>query len=222
MSDRRNRHISLQGEGGFTLAEVLITTVISSIILLGVYLMYDVNQVTFIKGEQQADIQQNARIGMDRIVRELRMAGSDPSGVLSGGPDIPGTGTRCTTPPPVSPQAIEIAEASCVRFYADVDSDSATERVEYSYDAAAQLVRRRLWTPAGTSAGAQPLAERVTALSFVYYDGANNPLPAPVPAASLGSIRRISVILTTADTVTGKLPQPFTLQADIRPRNLGL
>ena len=50
-------------------------TAISSIVLLALYLMYDVNQVTFLKGEQQADLQQNARIAMDRIVRDLRLVG---------------------------------------------------------------------------------------------------------------------------------------------------
>jgi len=50
-------------------------TALSSVVLLGLYLLYDINQVTFIKGEQQADLQQNARIAIDRIGRELRLVG---------------------------------------------------------------------------------------------------------------------------------------------------
>lgn len=224
MAEQRDRSKDLRGKAGFSLAETLIAVVISSIVLLGLYLIYDVNQATFIRGEQQTDLQQNARIGMDRMVRELRLAGSDPSETLTGGPAIPGGQARCSNPPPATPQAIETAEATCVRFYADVDSDLplATERVEYSYDTAGQLLRRQLWTAAGTSGGAQPLAERVIALTFAYYDGGGNPLPTPVPAGSLDNILRIGVTITTADTVTGSVPQPFTLQADIRPRNLGL
>lgn len=222
MRDHRDRTIRPRREGGFTLAEVLIASTVSMIVLIGLYLLYDVNQATLIRGEQQTDLQQNARIGMDRIVRELRLVGSDPSGTLSGGPTIPGATTNCAGAPPAPPQAIEIAEATCVRFYADVDSVAlATERVEYSYNAATQRLRRQVWTAAGT-AGAQPLAERVTALTIAYYDAAGNLFPTPVPAGSLGSIRRISVIITTADTVTGSVPQPFTLRAEIRPRNLGL
>ncbi|MEE9171603.1 MAG: prepilin-type N-terminal cleavage/methylation domain-containing protein [candidate division NC10 bacterium] len=225
MRDHRDRTIRPRREGGFTLAEVLIASTVSMIVLIGLYLLYDVNQATLIRGEQQTDLQQNARIGMDRIVRELRLVGSDPSGTLSpGGPLIPGATTNCAGAP--APQAIEIAEATCVRFYADVDSvppplPLATERGEYSDNAATQRLRRQVWTAAGT-AGAQPLAERVTALTIAYYDAAGNLLLFPIPAGSLGSIRRISVIITTADTVTGRVPQPYTLRAEIRPRNLGL
>lgn len=224
MRDHRDRTIRPRREGGFTLAEVLIASTVSMIVLIGLYLLYDVNQATLIRGEQQTDLQQNARIGMDRIVRELRLVGSDPSGTLSGGPLIPGATTNCAGAPPAGPpQAIEIAEATCVRVYADVDSVAplATERVEYSYNAATQRLRRQVWTATGT-AGAQPLAERVTALTIAYYDAAGNLFPTPVPAGLLGSIRRISVIVTTADTVTGSVPQPFTLRAEIHPRNLGL
>lgn len=221
--DHRDRAVRL-GSCGFSLAEVLIAATVGTIVLLGLYLLYDVNQATFIRGEQQTDLQQNARIGMGRVVRELRLAGRDPSGVLTGGPAIPGGQARCLNPPPATPQAIENAEAACIRFYADVDFGLAgTERVEYSYDAANQLLRRQHWDKNGASNGAQPLAERVTSVTFTYYDGAGNVLASPVGAgAPLDSIRRVSVRIITADTVTGKVPQPFTMRAEIHPRNLGL
>jgi Tfp pilus assembly protein PilW len=194
-------------ERGFTLVETLIAGVLSSFVLLGLYLMYETNQVSFTKGERQTDIQQNARIGLDRIIRELRLAGSDPSAILGGG------GT-----------AFVAAEADRVQFYADVNSDGTTDRVEYRLDAAAQLIRRQFWKSAvaTATAGAQQIVRMVTALTFAYYDGSNNPLPTPVAPSSLGNIRRVSVTVTTADTVTGQLQQTFTVQMDVRPRNLGL
>ncbi len=224
-----------QDEAGFSLAEVLIVTAISSVVLLGLYLLYDVNQVTFVKGEQQADLQQNARIAMDRIVRELRLAGFYPE-------DPP-------VIPPVCPTAIQSATATGIQFVADVDSDGTTERVEYTRDPACTpncaadppKIRRERWLPpAGPTCtswslagGAQPFAERVTALAFTYYD-ANNiclggaaaadcPAPAnPVSAGNLGNIRRISITITTQDAQIGSTAQPFTLRAEVRPRNLGL
>jgi hypothetical protein len=75
------------------------------------------------------------------------------------------------------------------------------------------------WSASG---GAQPFAERVTALTFVFYDGGGTPLATPLPASSLDTVRRIAVTVTTADTVTGSVPQPYTLRTEIRPRNLGL
>ena len=236
---RRGRSTALRGTGGFTLAETLIATAISGVILVGLYLVYDVNQITFIKGEQLADLQQNARIGMDRIVRELRLAGFDPQ-------------TAKIIPAPCA-TAIQVATATNIVFIADVDPSDptpTTERVEYKHDPACApncvddppSMRREEWPslPAGpsctapnwsTSGGAASFAERVTALRFTYYDASNICLggaaasdcpapPATVSGGNLGNIRRISITITTQDAQTGSTAQPFTLRAEVRPRNL--
>src|SRR3990172_4098681 len=137
---RRGRSTALRGAGGFTLAETLIAAAIGGVILVGLYLVYDVNQMTFIKGEQLADLQQNARIGIDRIVRELRLAGFYPE-------DPP-------VIPPVCPTPIQSAPATRVRFIADVTSDGTTERIEYSLPACVPncsvdppKIRREQWSP---------------------------------------------------------------------------
>jgi len=238
MGKQRGRSGSWWGQAGFSLAEILMATAISSVVLLALYLLYDINQVTFLKGEQQADLQQNARIAMDRIVRELRLAGFYPE-------DPP-------VIPPVCPTAIQSATATSVRFIADVTSDGATERIEYTLPACVPncsvdppKLRREQWSPpAGPTCtgwsiagGAKAFAERVSALTFTYYDAGNNclggaptaptgdcptPPSAAVPGGSLGNIRRISVTITTQDAQTGSKAQPFTLRAEVRPRNLGL
>ena len=196
MAGQRDRSKGLRGEAGFSLAETLTATVISSIVLLGLYLMYDVNQATFIRGEQQTDLQQNARIGMDRLVRELRMAGNDPSGALA----VAGT-------------AILTADNTEVTFVADIDSDGTTEKVGYiCRDGGGTLctnqdpaeIRRETcnWDEDTTAwvdcTGYRELAARATALTFGFYDGGGNLLPPPVPVGSLDTIRRIAVTITTA------------------------
>ena len=228
MADRYNRSRGVWGQAGFSLAEIVMATAISSVVLLALYLLYDINQVTFVKGEQQADLQQNARIAVDRIVRELRLAGSERQPT----PVIP---AFCAT-------AIQSATATSISFIANIDADDPTERVEYTYDNASNppRINRAQWTSAAgpgcnwsAPSGAQSFAERVTALRFTYYD-ANNvclggaaapdcPAPVnPVPGGSLGNIRRISATITTQDAQTGSKAQPFTLRAEVRPRNLGL
>lgn len=233
MTDTKRRPALPSPEGGFSLAEVIVASTIGAIVLIGLYLMYDVNQATFIRGEQQTDLQQNARIGMDRIVRELRLAGSDPQIP----PIIP---TPCAT-------AIQSATPTSISVIADIDSDGTTEKVEYTYDAACSpdcatdppKVRREEWplltspsnctTNWSASGNAQPIAERVSALSFSYYDvngacigGACVGPPSPVAAGNLDKIHRISVMVRTVDAQTGRVPNPYTLRAEIRPRNLGL
>ena len=238
MGRERDRFGDGRSEAGFSLAEVLTATAISSVVLLALYLLYDLNQVTFIKGEQQADLQQNARIAVDRIVRELRLAGFYPENP----PVIP----------PVCPTAIQSATATSIRFIADINSDGTTERIEYTLPACVPncavdppKIRREQWSPpAGptctswlVAGGAKAFAERVSALTFTYYDAGNTclggaataptgdcptPPSATVSAGSLGNIRRISVTITTQDAQTGSKAQPFTLRAEVRPRNLGL
>ena len=71
---------------GFTLTEVMVATAIFTIIMLAALLMYDRNNRVFKSGVQASDLQQNTRIGFDKLVSDLRIEGfdynrnGDPSG----------------------------------------------------------------------------------------------------------------------------------------------
>src|ERR1051326_8636704 len=71
---------------GFTLTEVLVATAIFTIVMLAALLMYDRNNRVFKSGVQASDLQQNTRIGFDKLVSDLRIEGfdynrnGDPSG----------------------------------------------------------------------------------------------------------------------------------------------
>ncbi|MFQ5658089.1 MAG: PilW family protein [Candidatus Methylomirabilales bacterium] len=95
----------LNSNRGFTLVEVVVVSAIFLIIFLAAYLVYETSQVTFAKGETDVDLQQNARVAMDRIVRELRMAGS---------------GATATNPNTLSP-AIFDAASDRIGFRADIE-----------------------------------------------------------------------------------------------------
>ncbi|HEV8435812.1 MAG TPA: prepilin-type N-terminal cleavage/methylation domain-containing protein [Thermoanaerobaculia bacterium] len=75
-----------QRQRGFTLTEVLVATAIFTIIMLAALLMYDRNNRVFKSGVQATDVQQNTRIGFDKLVSDLRIEGfdynrnGDPSG----------------------------------------------------------------------------------------------------------------------------------------------
>jgi prepilin-type N-terminal cleavage/methylation domain-containing protein len=97
---------------GFTLLELLISAVILPIILLAVYLMYEANQATYLKGESRTDLQQHARIGMDRMETEIRIAGYG----------VP----IATTPATLRP--ITDATETSITFLADLEDASTTLR----------------------------------------------------------------------------------------------
>src|SRR5438552_8133772 len=67
----------LQGQQGFTLAEILVTTAIFAIIMLAALAVYDRSNQVFKTGTEAADLQQSTRIGFDKLVSDVRMAGFD-------------------------------------------------------------------------------------------------------------------------------------------------
>jgi prepilin-type N-terminal cleavage/methylation domain-containing protein len=60
---------------GVTLIELIIALVLSAILTGGIYRAFIHQQKSYTTQEQVADMQQNVRVGINRMVREIRMAG---------------------------------------------------------------------------------------------------------------------------------------------------
>lgn len=60
---------------GVTLIELLIAMLISAILIAGIYRTFIHQQKTYATQEQVADMQQNVRVAINRMMREIRMAG---------------------------------------------------------------------------------------------------------------------------------------------------
>ncbi len=60
---------------GFTLIEILVALAILGIVLAGIYSVYTMQHKSYIVQEQVANMQQNERIAMQMITRDIRMAG---------------------------------------------------------------------------------------------------------------------------------------------------
>ncbi len=230
------RPAARSGGRGVTLIETLISTVLFSIVIAGVYSVYTTMQGTLVRGEMKADLQQNARIALGRMVTEIRMAGNDPSGYLPS-----------TIPPPQA--AIRAASANCLSFIA-ADETGVTKQVTYLLDGTTFRRNDQSWvvTSSGppqvgafTGGGAQPVADSVYSLVFTYYDEYNKVI-APVSWSSthtcppnkdviaasvvvqltywqMRQIRRIAISLRTQETRPGVAPESFTLSTDVRLRN---
>jgi prepilin-type N-terminal cleavage/methylation domain-containing protein len=68
---------------GVTLIELLIALLISAIIIASIYRTFIHQQKTYATQEQVADMQQNVRVAINRMMREIRMAGfGNVQGVL--------------------------------------------------------------------------------------------------------------------------------------------
>ena len=215
---------------GVTLLETLISVAIFSATTAGIFLLYTTMQGTMNRGELKTDLQQNARVGLQRVVQELRMAGYDPSGAI----------------PVVTLQpraAIRAAAAGCLSFVADVSGSGASSQI--TYDLSGSTVRRRedAWnasTKAFSGGSAQPLAESVDLLTFTYYDAENQVLtPASwksthrcpptsgalaeaivqLTYAQMREIRRVAIVLRTRNSRPGVLSESYALTSDVRLRN---
>ena len=63
------------GNKGLSLIELIVVLLISSILIAAMYTVLLSQQTTYIKQDQAVEMQQTMRAGMDRMSRDLRMAG---------------------------------------------------------------------------------------------------------------------------------------------------
>jgi type II secretory pathway component PulJ len=205
--------LPIQTEPGFTSSEVLIASTLVGPVLICAFIILETMHGAYSRGERRADLQQSARIGMARIVRELRAAGLDPSGLIPGLPN---------------PGPIQTADISRIAFIGDANGDGSSKKVEYRLDLSASppVLRRQQWSTwgggwSGTN-GAQPLAEGITAVEFTYFGAGGSAIPPDELAARLGEIRRVGISITALAPPGHILSEPFRLVSEVQLRNRGL
>jgi len=68
----QNSKLKTQNLSGFSLAELLVAIAIALLLLGSLYTVYAIGQNSFKAGTRKIDLNQNAKIGLERIGRELR------------------------------------------------------------------------------------------------------------------------------------------------------
>jgi prepilin-type N-terminal cleavage/methylation domain-containing protein len=116
----------LREEGGFTLPEVLVATTLMVVVLFALYSIFDMSMRVFSFGSGKTEAVENARLGLERMEREIRVAypydkanGQDhlfwspghpakgeipPSDRISFGNDLDGN-RKIECPPPPAPSS---------------------------------------------------------------------------------------------------------------------
>ena len=205
--------VSMKTGPGFTCAEVLVASTLLGSVLISAFVILETMQGAYGRGERRADQQQSARIGIARIVRELRAAGLDPSGLIPGLP---------------IPAPIQIADTSRIAFIGDANGDGNSRKIEYRLDLSTSppVLRRQQWSTwdggwSGTNGG-QPLAEGITAAEFTYFEAGGNAIPPHELTARRGEIRRVGIQITAAGPPGHILSESYRLVTEVRLRNAGL
>lgn len=202
---------------GFSLIELMVAMVAGLVLLAAVYSVFTMQNKELKKQEQITEMQQNARIAMDMMSRELRMAGYGP-----------GTFVRCagtTTATNAPCLGITAANANSISFTMDgVDGTSDGDRDDpnenITYDVYTSGGVPALGRKSSTTASKMPVVENVSALAFTYL-----PATGTTATTNLADIRRIQISITTRtaniDPATGSY-RFYNLNAVVTPRNLQL
>jgi prepilin-type N-terminal cleavage/methylation domain-containing protein len=74
--------MSFRSSKGLSLVELLVALVVSSILMAAVYRTFISQQKTYVVQEQVVDMQQNVRVAIGRMMREIRMAGFGPASAI--------------------------------------------------------------------------------------------------------------------------------------------
>jgi prepilin-type N-terminal cleavage/methylation domain-containing protein len=214
------------GKSGFTLGEVLVALSIFLLILMGIMQVFEPSNLAYQSSPRKLGIQQNGRVAMDTIVRQLRMAGYFPENV-----DNDPTNNQ------VNP--IEIATDTALAVAGDLDGTGVTNTFFFCRDSGGLRRVRGTRSAAGSylCSSGDVLAASVTNLGFAYYDANNVPIPDPPTApyqldaqspgtlpsfantTQRGAVRRIVITLTARESVPNQPAQTYTLTSDVRLRN---
>ena len=214
---------------GFSILEGLISMVIFLGIMTIVMSVYAPSRLIYVRGERKADMQQNARLAMAEMSRQIRMAGYFPENFAT------------PAPIPAIADPIVLAADDALAIHGDADNSGASSVFLFCLDG--DLLRRTRAAKDASAAyvcsGGDVLAEGVSNVRFTYYDADGNPLPDP-PAAPFklddqdqgavpdmddttqrGAVRRVVVTITAESPAGHEQTQDFSLGSDVWLRNSG-
>ncbi len=166
----------IRKENGFTLVELLVALALTGLVMVAVYRTFATQQKVYVVQDDVASMQQELRAAMDIMCKDLRMAGFNPASSPSFG--------------------ILEATSSTLQFTVDVDEDGLlvdaandpNEQIRYSLSGT--TLGRAVW-----GGGAQPVAESVDALNFVYLRKDGTKIDTPVSAADRADIASIQITI---------------------------
>lgn len=187
---------------GFTLVEMMITVLLAGIIMAAVYSAYLTMQKSYVVQDQVAEMQQTLRAAMDYVVRDIRMAGYNPTKKATAG-IVTATGGQLRVSKDITDNAGtgndgdgDVADQNEDTLFSFIPADDANN--DGIADTGAGTFARQAQAGAG-GAPFQDLAENIVAVEFNYIlkNGTETQTPT---AAQLAEIENIQIsMLARAD-----------------------
>ncbi|MEJ5358792.1 MAG: prepilin-type N-terminal cleavage/methylation domain-containing protein [Desulfobacterales bacterium] len=183
-------------ESGFSMVEMLLVLAALSILFGAIYSGFERLNRSYTAENVKAAAQQSARIGVEMMVQDIRLAGLDPLGTAGAG-IVEATPTR-------------------LQYTADVNYDGLLdgdfENIAYA------LNGNRLEQT--SHLGTEVLLDHVSQLQFSYFDAAGVPIPEADLAARRLDIRAIEITLTIQRPAGSHPEISRTYTTRVRCRNL--
>lgn len=219
-------HGSRRNQAGFSLSEVVVASLVSSVMFAGLYSFYR-SQVFAYRTQQVAvNLKEEADLGIDLIVKELRIAGARPASYPVSGCTVPRGGlANCA-----GFQRVTAASAQGITFQydylpaADPDGcpDDLAEQITYSYDTSNPNNRLIKRTAIGVNGGQSvTVVSHASDFQLIYYDVDGSVMAAPTNEQGRKNVGRIEVRITTSDanpdpSVGGQLQRTRVSSAYLR------
>jgi type IV pilus assembly protein PilW len=229
------------GAGGFTLVELLMAVAVGLVLLGAIWSAVMAGQRSSVGIERKVTTGQDARIALEIMAAEIRMASFNP--MFARGLWI--DPASCSPAANQGWRGIQEATSAAITIEMDLDPDgqcgnSGNEIIRYAYDEpSGRITRETIRCASGirTSSGAQPFLGPILSNPavrtprvingnvplFRYYDGKGAEivnLPAEIPR-----IRRVEIALLVesadADPRTGE-PRRMAFSTSVMPRNHGV
>ena len=183
--------MNIRQNNGFTLIEVLIGLLMSSIVVFSLYNITKVQQDTYVAQDQVVAMQDNLRAAMLLAVREMRMAGYDPEGNANA--------------------TIITATGNTFQFTMDLDGNGVTtgsgEKITYSlYTDADGIQKLGRKSPALN----RPVAEHINNIEFYYTLDDGSKALAPADPAKVRTVQLTILAQTKSADPNLTAPTSFT------------
>jgi type II secretory pathway pseudopilin PulG len=229
-----------KAQRGFTLAETLVALIVGMIMLLAIYSVVNMAQKSATGIEKKVVAQQDARIALEIMALEIRMASYSSFADNS----IWVNPATCAAESPVL-RGIRDATVNSITIEMDIDNsnvigDAGNEIITYNYLSGGtdlRITRETISCPGPTASGAQPfLGSSESDLSstgvrvingslhlplFRYYDGAETEIfPTTADQSMLPNIRRIGI--TIAVETLDKEKRTLIYGTSVVPKNHGI
>src|SRR3712207_751536 len=174
----------VKDERGFTLPEMMVTTMIMLVVLLALFGLFDMSLKVFSYGNNKVEAVESARVGMEKMEREIRQAYA----------------------PSADAQMFDTWTSTQIRFGNDLDgngviacpnSTGRCEKIGYQLNGTTLGRDNTSTGTTNTVANLQPVAEHVQSLTFTYYDRNGNVVVPGVDEEGVDNERHIDRVLVS-------------------------